>query len=190
MKKKSFLLILIIIILTGCTNINNLTYQDIINEVLPVTKNTNTHRNGYSFYVPKGLQVNDAGSRYVTLNNDHFNYYLYVDFLSYKNKKELNYEPNANAYYSSILNYDGKNGYVEINLWENEHYLIEIMYNYAKIEVMVDENEIKEALINSCLILKSIQYNDTIIDILLTDDNLDYTEEIFDIFKNKENSSN
>ena len=64
------------------------------------------------------------------------------------------------------------------------------MYNYAKIEVMVDENLINKALINSISILNSIEYNDLVIEHLLNDDNLNFKEEVFELFdKNKNNSS-
>ena len=47
-----------------------------------------------------------------------------------------------------------------------------------------------KALINSINILKSIQYNDAIIDELLESDSLDYTEEVFDMFKDVLDNSN
>ena len=64
------------------------------------------------------------------------------------------------------------------------------MYNYAKIEVMVDKDLINDTLINCVNILSSIKYDDTIIKNLLNDDKLDYTEEIFDMFKDAEDNSN
>ena len=64
------------------------------------------------------------------------------------------------------------------------------MYNYAKIEVMVDKDMMNKVLINSINILKSIQYNDAIIDELLESDSLDYTEEVFDMFKDALDNSN
>ena len=79
---------------------------------------------------------------------------------------------------------------MEINLQENNQYLIEIMYNYAKIEVMVDKDEINEVLINSINILNSIKYDSIVIEKLLKDDKLNYTEEIFDMFAKKKNNSN
>ena len=67
--------------------------------------------------------------------------------------------------------------------------MIEIIYNYAKIEVMVDKDMIKNALANSISILNSIKYNDEVIEQLLNDDNLDYTEEVFDMFKDYHDNS-
>ena len=110
--------------------------------------------------------------------------------MSYINKSELQYKENNSSKYSRMINFNNKKGYIEINLWKNNQYLIEIMYNYAKIEVMVDEGQIKEALIKSINILSSVKYNDVIINNLLNDDNLDYTEEIFDMFKDRVDNSN
>jgi len=189
--KKIFLILIIIFCLSGCVNLNSLNHDTIVNTLSHSPKPANTFKNGHQFYVPKGLQVSDSGTNYAILSSSDVFYYLYIDLVSYNVKKNFNYETNDEAIYSTKINYNGKRGYVEIKLWENNQYLIEIMYNYAKIEVMVDESLIKKALINSIVILNSIKYNDTIIDNLLNDDNLTYTEEIFDMFEEvEENSSN
>lgn len=191
MRIRKILLILIIVLgLSGCVNLNNLDYEDIINDLSNKPKPANIYKRGYQFYIPKGLQLSNAGSNYAIISSDRSYYYLYVDLISYNKKSELNYEKTQNSIYATTINYDGKSGYVEIKLWENNQYLIEIMYNYAKIEVMVDESLIKQTLINSISILNSIKYNDIIIEKLLSDDNLIYTTEIFDMFKDTEDNSN
>ncbi len=193
MNIKKILLILIIIVgLSGCTEINNMNYGEVLNTLQIKPKKTNTFRKGFQFYTPKGLQKVDASNNYVIFssgNREDVFYYLYVDLVSYSKKKELDYQKNTKAIYSENISYDNKLGYVEINLWENNKYLIEIMYNYAKIEVMVDEAFINKALINSINILKSIKYNDEIIDGMLKDDNFNYTEEVFDMFKDITNDN-
>jgi len=181
--KKIFLIIVMIICLTGCTNINNLTYNDIVNNLSTQPKPANVYKKGHQFYLPKGMAIEDSGLSYSILSSFDTFYYLYVDVVSYNAKKDFKYEVNKDALYSTLINYEGKSGYAEIKLWENEQYLIEIIYNYAKIEVMVDEHLIKKALINSINILNSIKYNDQIIENLLQDDNLTYTEEVFDMFE-------
>ena len=188
--KKIFLGIIGILFLTGCTNIKNLDYDDIINMLSISNKNINTYNQGFKYYIPKGLSIKEAGSNYSVIEGEKTTYYLYIDLISYFNKKELNYVSNKDSLYSEMIKYQDKLGYVNINLWKNNQYLIEIMYNYAKIEVMVDEELIKEALINSVRILRSIEYNDTIIENLLNDDNLNYTEEVFDMFKDTDDNSN
>lgn len=188
--KKLLLIFLIIFILVGCTKIDDLSYDEIINMVSIKENDANVYKKGYKFYIPKGLAITNAGTNYAIISNKNINYYLYIDIVSYNSSKNPEYEIKPNSYYSNLINYNGNNGYIEINLRENNKYLIEIMYNYAKIEVMVDKNMINEVLINSISILKSIKYNSKIIEKLLNDDNLDYTEEIFDIFENKSNNTN
>ena len=88
-----------------------------------------------------------------------------------------------------LINYNNKSGYVEVNV-KNDKYLIEIMYNYAKIEVIVNSNDIASAITNSLIILTSVNYNDDIIDNLLEEDVLNYSEETFNIFETNSNDSN
>jgi len=191
MKIKKILLILIVTFcLSGCVRLESLSYDNIINNLSTKAKPANTFKMGHQFYVPKGLHVSDSGENFAILSSTDVNYYLYIDLVSYNAKSEFNYVTNNNSLYSTNINNNGKKGYAEIKLWENNQYLIEIMYNYAKIEVMVDKSLINKTLVNSINILNSIKYNDLIIEDLLNDDNLTYTEEIFDLFEEiKDNSS-
>ena len=114
---------------------------------------------------------------------------MFVDIVSYYYKVENSYKIKDNAYMSKLINYDNKSGYIEINV-KNNQYLIEIMYNYAKIEVIVDSNDIANAITNSLIILSSVEYNDDIIGNLLEEDVLNYSEESFNIFETNSNDSN
>ena len=189
--KKILFIILSCFILVGCTNLKNASYDDIMNNLTLAPKRANIFRQGYQFFIPQGMQVKKAGFSYAILSSNNIDYYLYVDLISYNAKNDnITYEINKDALYSTTLNYQDKKGYVEVKLQENNQYLIEIMYNYAKIEVMVDESKVKEVLSNSATILNSIRYDDLIIKDLLTDDNLDYTEEKFNMFDDiKENTN-
>ena len=191
MKIKKLLVILIgIIFLTGCTNILDYSCDDLALMLGKNVKNSNVYRNGYSFYVPNGLKITDASFNYAIIASSKYNYYVYFDLIAYSENKELVYEINPNIYYSKKINNNNILGYIEIKLLENNQYLIEIMYNYAKIEVMVDESQINKALINSINILNSIKYDKTVIDNLLKDDNLDFTEETFNMFKKVKKNTN
>ena len=63
------------------------------------------------------------------------------------------------------------------------------MYNYAKIEVIVDEKNINLAVSYAVSILRSIEYNDNIIANLLGDDVLSYQEEAYNIFNTESSES-
>lgn len=182
--KKIILLCTLVIFLAGCTSINTSSIDSILNETLSSTlKITNTQRNGYSYYLPRGLILKNTKSFNEKLEDDLYQYYLYVDVVSYNNKTKFKYTLNNKAYFSSSLENNGKFGYVEINNYKNNQYLIEIMYNYAKIEVVVYEKDIKNVLANAMTIISSISYNDNIIINYLSSSSFEGNEEVFNIFE-------
>jgi len=187
---KIFLVLVMIVFLSGCSKLEDLSYDQIIGNFNIKSKDANTYKKGYKFYVPKGLKISDAGSNYVILTSSDVNYYMYIDLVSYKEKKTLTYENNNNSVYSQKIKNGDINGYIEIKLWENDKYLIEIMYNYAKIEVMVDKGLVNKALVNSISILNSIKYDDKVIKTILEQDDLPYMEEVFNMFEETQNNSN
>lgn len=182
--KKIFLLCTLVIFLTGCTSINDSNIDNILKETLSSRVNiTNTGRYGYSYYLPRGISVKNTKSFNERLEDDLYNYYLYVDVVSYNNKTNFKYTINNKAYYSSSLENNGKNGYIEINNYKNNQYLIEIMYNYAKIEVVVYEEDIKNVIANAMTIISSITYNDNVIVKYLANSSFEGNEESFNIFE-------
>ena len=187
--KKVLLIIGLIFLITGCTNVNDLTYEEIIQNFGTICSRTNTYRTGYRYYLPRGMQVNDSTLFNEILEDGKYTYYLYVDAVSYLNQVEYEYEDNEDSLYSTAISNEDKFGYVEINLRENDKYLVEIMYNYAKIEVIVDEDAINEVLLSAISILKSIVYNNNVITNLLEDNVLNFAEEEFDIFNNNDSDN-
>ena len=187
--KKVLLVIALIFLLSGCVNVNDLTYDEIVQNFATTSFRTNTYRTGYKYYLPRGMQVEDSKLFNEVLEDGQNTYYLYVDAVSYLNKVKYDYKINSNSIYSSGIKNGDYFGYVEINLKENDKYLVEIMYNYAKIEVIVDENDINGVMLSAISILKSIVYNDSVITNLLEDNVLNYAEEEFDIFNNNSNDS-
>ncbi len=183
--KKVLLLLMLAFLLTGCKNINQSSYEEIIAFGLYDQKVTfkNKTSQGYSYYLPKGLIVIEDVNNNLTLKGEKYNLYLYVDLISYYNKKEDTYQENNTSYYSKRITKDDKFGYLEINLRENDKYLIEIMYNYAKIEVIVNNKDIKEVLSYAISLLSSISYNDKIIENMIGADILNYNENEYNIFE-------
>ena len=174
--------IIIIIGLTGCTNIKDLSYEQIATNFAVESPRVNEFRTGYKYYLPRGMQVQDSTLFNEVIDDGRYNYYLYVDAVSYTNKVKYEYEKNNTSEFSAKITNGDKFGYIEVNLRENNQYLVEIMYNYAKIEVIVDKNDIKLSMISAISILRSIEYNDNIIANLLEDNVLNFAEEEMDIF--------
>ena len=183
--KKVFLLLLLTCLLTGCLNIKKSSYEEIIAYGLNNSKLsfTNESSQGYSYYLPKGLIVLEDRNNNITLKSEKYNLYLYIDLISYYNKIENNYKENTTSFYSKTITNKDKFGYLEINLQEKDKYLIEIMYNYAKIEVIVNNNDIKEMLSYAISLLGSVTYNDKIIENMIGEDILNYNENEYNIFE-------
>ena len=188
--KKIILIIIILVLTAGCTNINKLSYDDIVNNITTMSTKDNIYRTGYSYYLPRGMKVADSTLYNEVIEDANSKYYLYVDVVSFYKKITKEYEINNNAIYSSKINYNDKFGYVEVNLLKNDKYLVEIMYNYAKIEVIVDKSNLNEAMLSIINILKSVEYNDSIIANLMGDDILNFNEEELNIFNTKGSESN
>ena len=190
MKKLLFIFITVFFI-TGCTQIKTKSYDEIVNSALTQKyKYVNIYREGYNYYIPKGLKVSLNTETSDIITDNKYNYYLYVDRISCHNKVANNYQIDRNAYYSNIYNYEDKSGYLEITGLQNNKYLIEIMYNYAKIEVIVDKDDINTSLGYAVTILSSIKYNDKVIANLLDKGDTDFKEEEYDIFSTVSNDSN
>lgn len=187
---KKILIIICLLFITGCSDIRKQSYDDIINNIATRANKDNVYRTGYSYYLPRGMQVADSTLYNEAITDARYKYYLYVDIVSYYKKVTKDYSVNDNALVSKKLDYDGKFGYVEVNLLKNDKYLVEIMYNYAKIEVIVDRSNLNEAMLSIINILKSVEYNDSIIANLMGDDVLNFSEEEFNIFNTKGSESN
>ena len=187
--KKIIILLGIIFFIGGCSNIKDLSYEDTLKTLNSYNHKANVYRTGYKYYLPRNLSIEDSTDFNEVLSDGKENYYLYVDALSYIKKIEHPYTTSNKSYFSRVLNYQDKYGYVEINLTKNDKYLVEIMYNYAKIEVIVGKDKINEALLTSISILKSVDYNDEIVENLFGSNVLNFTEEEFNIFNTTSSDS-
>ena len=139
---------------------------------------------GYKYYVPRGMNYIDTTELNDKLYSNGYYYYLYIDVISYYNKIDFSYKENKDAYYSRYININDKVGYLEINK-VNDRYLIEYMYNYAKIEALVYEEDINDVVLNSTYILSTIKFNKNVIKLMLNDEYFINKEERYDIFTSK-----
>ena len=184
--KKNFILLslLICLFVTGCKSVQDMTLEEIINKKVNRSVETyNTYRKGYKYFLPSGLGVVESTDYNEVLRDENYRYYLYIDAVSYFNKVIETYEVSEEAYVSMPINYNIKYGYLEITRKDEDKYFIEIMYNYAKIEVIVKEKDINVVVSNSMNILSSIKFNDNILKTLLGDETSQLNEFEFNIFE-------
>ena len=191
MKKKIISIFIIILLTTGCTTIESNSYDEILtNTTNTLVNTTNINRVGYKYYLPKGMRLlSYEGSNEIISHGENI-YYLYVDYVSYYNKIPSSYTESKTAVYSKNILKDKKFGYIEIKNTENDKYFIEIMYNYAKIEVMVDYDDINLAVLNAVTILRDLEYNDMTIESIASNKSQKFNDETYNIFNPKGNDNN
>jgi len=56
------------------------------------------------------------------------------------------------------------------------------VYNYAKVEALVDKNDLTSTVNNMCYILRSIKFNRKVLESLIGENSLDYQEENYSLF--------
>lgn len=191
--KKLIIVALLAFLLAGCTIVRiNTDNIDTILDVILSKNNTlyNTVGKGYKYYKPRGVTYIDTSEYNEKLYSNGNNYYLYVDINSYFYKKEFSYEENKDSYYSKYIDINNKTGYLEINKQDDGYYLIEFLYNYSKIEALVLEEDINDAVLNASYILTTIKYNSNVIKMMLDEDYFKNREEKYDIFEPKKEISN
>lgn len=183
---KKFICIFLLL-LTGCTAVRIET-NNIDNTIDVVLSKENKLYNrigkGYKYYIPKGVTYIDTNDLNDKLYSNGVYYYLYIDAISYYYKTKIDFEENLDIYYYRKI--DGKKeGYVKITE-KDDKYLIEFVYNYAKIEALVQKDKIEEVILNSSYILSTIKFNKNVIKLMLDDDYFINKEEQYDIFTRKE----
>jgi len=188
--KKILLMICIFILTTGCVNIKKEDYKNIINNT--ITKNYNNKiynrvGKGYKYYLPKYMNIKSSLNYNEKINSNDYTYYLYIDVISYYNNINYNFKENDNISY--IFNYKDNNGYLNVKEIDNK-YLVELLYNYAKIEVRVNKSDLNEAINKSIIILSTIKYDKKIIENLISENKLIGNEEILSIFENEVDKDN
>lgn len=189
--KRVFVFVLLLVLVTGCTRIDNEdNYKKIVNNITFNKNILNVATTGYKFYLPKGVSVDkdlEFNQVLVTLDTKM---YLYVDIVSYyyKNFTNNNDETNYNYYYEKINSKDGDFGYIAIKE-ENDSYFVKIVYNYAKIEAYTTKEKLSSIISYAALILKSIEYNDSVIEKYISDNNITSNATVYNIEKPNNNES-
>jgi len=189
--KRIILLLSILCITSACTNIKRTDYKEIINYVIKENTNNKHYNhvgNGYKYYLPKYMSIKNSLNYNEQINSDDYTYYLYLDIVSYYNKKNIKLT-SENNYINYKFSNNNIDGYLRVSE-ENDKYLVEIIYNYAKIEVKVDKNDLNVAINNSIIILSTIKYDYDLIKGLIEDDKINSSEETLNIFGSIEKNDN
>ncbi len=187
---KKIFLFLLLLLACGCANISSLSYDQIISDAINSSYQiSNENRKGYLFYLPKGVRIIKSTGTNEVFSKDNDYYYLYIDLVSYYNKVVEDYVEKDDVVFSRSIRNGDKFGYVEIKKMANEKYFIEIMYNYAKIEVIVSDDSLKEAIAYSMSILSSVKYQDTVLKSLMEESSLKSSEVEYNIFETADTES-
>jgi len=169
--------------------INTNSIDNIVNVVL--SKNNHLYNRvgkGYKYYVPRGVNYIDTDELNDKLYSNGIYYYLYIDAVSYYYNIDFEYQEDNSAYYSRLIDINDKKGYLEINKTDNDKYYIEFMYNYSKIEAIVDYDDINNVILNASYILSTIKFNNNVIKLMLNEEYFVNKEEKYDIFNSKKQS--
>jgi len=173
--KKVILIFLLAIVLTGCSavRIDTSSIDNIVNVVL--SKNNKLYNQvgqGYKYSLPGGVTYIDSDELNDILYCNGNYYYLYIDAINYYYQTNIEYEQDSNLYYSQAFNTnEGFNysGYLKIEEID-DLYHIEFVYNYAKIEAIVEKNDLNDTILNSSYILSTIKYNYNIVELMLNEE--------------------
>ena len=186
MKKLIVLLSIVMIFVTGCSvvRLNNTDIHGNIHKLLSKkVKMYNVYYEGYKYYLPKGIRfINKDDYNAILMDESNNNYYLYVDAVGYYHKVKNSYKKNDDSYYSEKLNYNKKNGYIQIDEVDSK-YFIQFVFNYVKLEAYVSENDLVDTINNMCCILRTVKFNNHILESLIGENVLDYKEEDYTLFK-------
>lgn len=188
MKKRLVLLSILLLFVSGCS-IKKLSTTDFVENMDIIlsedAKLANSYFDGYKYYVPSGMRfVNKDDYNALLLDKNGNNYYLYVDAIGYYHKSKNTYKVDKDAYYSEKIKYGKKNGYIEINEYDDD-YFVEMVFNYCKIEVYTSKKYLVSTIDNICYLLRSVDFNKKLLESLIGENVLDYKEESFNIFESQ-----
>lgn len=184
---KKIIAFILVLMLCGCTvvRIDTSNIDTIIDVVLSKNNNLfNRVGKGYKYYVPKGVTYVDTNELNEVLYSNGNYYYLYIDAISYYNGTTHEYKKDPDAYYSRVIKKeDGfkSDGCITI-LKQDDKYYIEFIYNYSKIEALVNKEDLNDTILNSAYILSTVKFNYDIIELMLNEDYFTSQEEKYELF--------
>ncbi len=188
MRKKLILILTMLIVTTGCVNVQNASVEEITDEILKSKFVIYNHNNkGFKYYLPNGMTVSYKDEYNEIIKSNGYTYYLYVDLVRYFAGESLDYNE-EDAYLGSVFTNDDKKGIINVYYKEKNSYLVTVEYNYAKVEVYVKKQDINEAIANALTITTTIKYNKSIIENMIGKD-LSSVEEEVNVFEIKDDSS-
>ena len=189
-KNKVILLVIIALLLTGCTKVDS-NLDNIVNATMTKEiNNVNTVSTGYELYIPMGViqLVDNEYNQKFMIRNTHI--YLYVDTISYYYKNSLNYKNlDSYNYYYKEINLNNKTGYIGIDKLDDGSFFVSIIYNYSKIEFYSSYEDLPIIMSNSLIIIKSIKYNDNLIKMELEEVTSDGREIKYELDKPEDSKS-
>lgn len=191
---KKIILIIMSFLLIGCTsnNINKLTLEEIIDSSLENENSyVNINNKGYKYNLPDEFIVYEDNDYVQTLMSKNNFYFLNIDVVSYYYKNNMIQERNLKDYEYYEFGNDDKSGYMRITRNDSK-FLVELCYNYAIIEVEVEESELRYAVSRGISILNSIEYNDLVIGNYIEDNDIENSETVYNIPEpeNKDDNEN
>ncbi len=186
MKKIIVLLSICILFVTGCqiVKLDSSNIEENIDTLMSKkVKNYNIYYEGYKYYLPKGLTFLDKEDFNAVLkDNSNNKYYLYVDVISYYHKVQNDYEENKDSYYSKRLDYNNKDGYIQIDEVDSK-YFVQFVFHYAKMEAYIEKDDLITAIQYMCSVLRTVKYNNKVLESIVGTKVLDYKEENYTLFK-------
>lgn len=182
---KKYIVLFFCLLLTGCSivRIDTSSLDNIIDVVL--SKNNtlyNKDGQGYKYYIPNGVTHIDTDDLMQTLYYKGEYYYLYVDIVSYYYKTNMKYKISKDTYFKKKINNGNQKGYVEVVKKGNLYY-VNFYYNYAKVEALVQKENLSNTILNASYILSTIKYNRNLIKTMLDDKYLINKAGKYDMFK-------
>ena len=191
--KKTILLLMMIVLLTGCTvkSFDDIGYKNVATDIIDLNvKYYNTIGNGYKYFKPKGVVRTYSKNYNDVLKRENINYYLYVDVVSYYYKEKQSYKKDNSLFYYDNLSKNGKQGYITVKKTDNKNMLVTLYYNYSKIQSNVPKDDLKQVILDMSYIVSSMNFNDSLLKKMYEKGELSSKDEVFKLFDNKNKEGN